>query len=59
MNQRKGNCYKCTKRYLNCQDTCPDKSTGTFQKPDDAEYISYKAQLYHNNKAREIKRRHT
>lgn len=57
MSKRKNGCYKCTKRYWNCQDECPDKSTGENYKPDDAEYLAYKAQLYFTNKTKEIKRR--
>lgn len=54
-NAKKGNCYKCPKRYPGCQDECPDKSTGTFYKSPESEYWAYRAQKsgkYNNSKLR-------
>jgi len=38
------NCKNCTKRYLACQDTCPDKSTGNNYPVKDREFYAYRAE---------------
>lgn len=56
--EKEQNCLNCTKRYPACQDTCPDKSTGTFYRNPDAEYIAYRTQLFSKNASKRLRRKH-